>query len=214
MLDFNPMPSYSKAPRGLFVPPRVMSIFTHTSISPSPSLRHCPGRYTFHAGRNLPDKGFRYLRTVRVTAVVHRGFSSKLSLLPLTFRHWTGISPYTSAFALAGTCDLVKQSPGPFHCGLIFSEAPLLPKLRGQIAEFLNEGSLDHLRMFVPTHQCRFAVRTLTFSSFGFSRQSGPGKVISGFPSTSPTPFRGQGHTMSNRHALPASLCHLAFKRK
>ena len=49
-------------------------IFTDMSISPSLSPRQCPDRYAFRAGRNLPDKEFRYLRTVRVTAAVHRGF--------------------------------------------------------------------------------------------------------------------------------------------
>jgi hypothetical protein len=38
-------------------------------------------------------------------------------------------------------------------------EALLLPKLRSYFAEFLNEGSLDHLRVLTPTYQCRFAVR-------------------------------------------------------
>ena len=78
MLNLNPIPSYSKAPRGLFVLSWVARIFTGTSISPSPSLRQRPGRYAFRAGRNLPDKGFRYLRTVIVTAVANRGFSSML----------------------------------------------------------------------------------------------------------------------------------------
>ncbi|KAL0763586.1 hypothetical protein Bca101_079737 [Brassica carinata] len=41
------------------------------SISPSLSPRQCPDRYAFRAGRNLPDKEFRYLRTVIVTAAVH-----------------------------------------------------------------------------------------------------------------------------------------------
>jgi hypothetical protein len=71
------MTSYSQAPRGLFVLLRVVRIFTHTSISPGPSLRQCPDRYAFRAGRNLPDKEFRYLRTVIVTAAVHRGFGSE-----------------------------------------------------------------------------------------------------------------------------------------
>ena len=74
------MASCSKAPRGLFVLLRVLRILTQTSISPGPSLRQCPTRYTFRAGRNLPDKEFRYLRTVIVTAAVHRGFDSKLHL--------------------------------------------------------------------------------------------------------------------------------------
>ena len=114
----SPMPSYSKAPRGLFVLSRVTRIFTGLAISPSPSLRQRSGRYTIRAGRNLPDKGFRYLRTVIVTAAVHRGFGSELCSqanepIPLTFRHWAGVSPYTSPFGLAETCVFDKQSPEP-----------------------------------------------------------------------------------------------------
>ena len=54
---------------------QVVRIFTDKSISPSLSPRQRPDRYAFRAGRNLPDKEFRYLRTVIVTAAVHRGFS-------------------------------------------------------------------------------------------------------------------------------------------
>ena len=57
---------------------RVTGIFTGTTSSPSRSLRQSHDRYAIRAGRNLPDKEFRYLRTVIVTAAVHRGFSSKL----------------------------------------------------------------------------------------------------------------------------------------
>ena len=112
------MPSCSKAPWGLSVLVRVNGIFTAIAISPSPSLRQCPYHYAIRAGRNLPDKEFRYLRTVIVTAAVYRGFDSELAPLLLTFRHWAGVSPYMSAFALARTCVFAKQSPGPFHCGL------------------------------------------------------------------------------------------------
>src|SRR5690554_400897 len=70
--------SYSKGARGLFVPLRVTGIFTDTTISPSSWPRQCPDRCTIRAGRNLPDKEFRYLRTVIVTAAVYRGFSSTL----------------------------------------------------------------------------------------------------------------------------------------
>lgn len=140
----NAMTSCSKAPRGLFVQLRVTRIFTRTSISPSPSLRQRSARYAFRAGRNLPDKEFRYLRTVIVTAAVHRGFNSELAPLLLTFRHWAGVSPYTSACALAQTCVFGKQSAEPFHCDQP-ALAPLLPKLRGYVAEFLNEGSLVRL---------------------------------------------------------------------
>jgi hypothetical protein len=72
------MLSYSKGARGLSVPLRVNGIFTVTTISPSSWLRQCSDRYTIRAGRNLPDKEFRYLRTVIVTAAVYRGFDSKL----------------------------------------------------------------------------------------------------------------------------------------
>ncbi|ABZ84888.1 conserved hypothetical protein [Heliomicrobium modesticaldum Ice1] len=73
----NPMSGYSKALRGLSVLSQVTRFFTGRSISPSPSLRQCPDRYAFRAGRNLPDKEFRYLRTVIVTAAVYWGFGSK-----------------------------------------------------------------------------------------------------------------------------------------
>ena len=91
-----PAPNCSKAPRGLFVLPREGRIFTATSISPRPPSRQRPDRDTFRAGRNLPDKEFRYLRTVIVTAAVYRGFGSRLAPLPLTFRHWAGVSRHTS----------------------------------------------------------------------------------------------------------------------
>jgi hypothetical protein len=72
------MLSYSKGSRGLSVPLRVPGIFTGTTISPSSWLRQSPNRYTIRAGRNLPDKEFRYLRTVIVTAAVYQGFGSGL----------------------------------------------------------------------------------------------------------------------------------------
>ncbi len=74
------MRSCSKGSRGLSVPLRVNGIFTVTTISPSSWLRQRPDRYTIRAGRNLPDKEFRYLRTVIVTAAVYRGFNSMLLL--------------------------------------------------------------------------------------------------------------------------------------
>ena len=79
-----PMLSYSEGSRGLSVPLRVSGIFTATTISPSSWLRQCPDRYTIRAGRNLPDKEFRYLRTVIVTAAVYRGFNSMLLACAMT----------------------------------------------------------------------------------------------------------------------------------
>ena len=115
-------PGCSKAPRGLFVLSWETRIFTGISISPSPLLRQRSSRYSLRAGRNLPDKEFRYLRTVIVTAAVHRGFASSLrTRVRFTFRHWAGVSPYTSACALAETCVFGKQSLEPISC------SPLTP---------------------------------------------------------------------------------------
>ena len=77
----NPILSCSKAPWGLSVLSRVTGIFTGTTISPGGLLRQCPDRYTIRAGQNLPDKEFRYLRTVIVTAAVYWGLGSMLRLL-------------------------------------------------------------------------------------------------------------------------------------
>ena len=43
-------------------------------------MRQRGSRYAIRAGRNLPDKEFRYLRTVIVTAAVYWGFGSVLLL--------------------------------------------------------------------------------------------------------------------------------------
>jgi len=130
MLNPNPISSCSKASWGLFVQLREKSIFTPLAISPSPLLRQSSSRYAIRAGRNSPDKEFRYLRTVIVTAGVHPRFGSELALLPLTFGHWPGISPYTSACAFAGTCVFVKQSLDVFCCSPRRAGASLIPKLR------------------------------------------------------------------------------------
>ena len=76
-----PVSSWSKAPWGLSVLAQVTSIFTGTSISPGALSRQRSNHYAFRAGRNLPDKEFRYLRTVIVTAAVYWGLNSKLRLL-------------------------------------------------------------------------------------------------------------------------------------
>ena len=81
-------------------------------------MRQCPDRYAIRAGRNLPDKEFRYLRTVIVTAAVHQGLDLERELRLVTFWHWAGVSPYTSPYGLAETCVFGKQSPGLFRCGL------------------------------------------------------------------------------------------------
>ena len=119
-----PMTSYSKGAWGLFVLLRGLGILTETAISPSAWSRQCPSRYAIRAGRNLPDKEFRYLRTVIVTAAVYRGFGSKLRPCELT-------SPlnlpapgrsqclYVILLDFADTCVFAKQSLEPILCGLL-----------------------------------------------------------------------------------------------
>ena len=81
----DPIAGYSKGARGLFVLSRVLGILTETPISPSLRRRQRPNHYAIRAGRNLPDKEFRYLRTVIVTAAVYRGFSQELRVTPNPF---------------------------------------------------------------------------------------------------------------------------------
>ena len=68
------MSSCSKGARGLSVQLREAGIFTGTTNSLSLSSRQRPTRYAIHAGRNLPDKELRYLRTLIVRAAVYRSF--------------------------------------------------------------------------------------------------------------------------------------------
>ena len=127
---------------------RVVGIFTDIAISPGPCLRQCSDRYAIRAGRNLPDKEFRYLRTVIVTAAVHQDLISELAPLHVIFWHWAGITPYTSTCVLAESCVFGKQSPELFSCG------PISKLDIGQIlsrsydryfAEFLKHGYPVHL---------------------------------------------------------------------
>src|SRR3954464_10019290 len=154
-----PMTSYSKGAWGLFVLSRGLGILTETAISPSTWSRQCPSRYAIRAGRNLPDKEFRYLRTVIVTAAVYRGFDQELAPHHLTFRHRAGVTPYTSTSnVFAECCVFDKQSQPPILCGRFQlgrvnppyrNAAHLLPKLRCQFAEFLLLSSLKRLRIFI-----------------------------------------------------------------
>jgi hypothetical protein len=146
------MPSCSKAARGLFVLLRTDGIFTVNALSPSSSSRQYPYHYAIRAGQNLPDKEFRYLRTVIVTAAVHRGFSSLREQLPLTFRHRAGVSPYTSTFVLAQTYVFGKQLHGFLSCSPI-----TLPTKWGatkQASRIKNPRKLDFHQAQIPCGHC------------------------------------------------------------
>src|SRR5690606_6693954 len=100
--DRTPISGCSKGPRGLSVLLQLTSIFTRTSISPGLWLRQWESRYAIRAGRNLPDKEFRYLRTVIVTAAVYRGLGSELRV------------PY-------GTLTLPRNLPAPGRRHSVYS---------------------------------------------------------------------------------------------
>ena len=200
------MASCSKGAWGLFVLSRGLGILTETAISPSTWSRQCPSRYAIRAGRNLPDKEFRYLRTVIVTAAVYRGFGSKLRACALT-------SPlnlpapgrrqciYGALCGLACTCVFAKQSLGPIHCdprerrarSSVPPRASLLPKLRDHYAEFLDPVSLVHLRLLAsPTcvglRYGRPAAPPVTF----LARRLYAARAFRRTPSPSPLGFRLQ----------------------
>jgi hypothetical protein len=136
---------------------QVVRIFTDNPISPSLSPRHRPDRYAFRAGRNLPDKEFRYLRTVIVTAAVHRGFSRQLQGCPLTnFLNLPALGrrqpPYCVYTTLRRPVFLVNSRLDLFTATHMLIWAPLLPKLRGHFAEFLRESYLAPLSLLnLPT---------------------------------------------------------------
>ena len=52
-------------------------------------------------------------------------------------------------------------------------QAPLLPKLRGKLAEFLEEDSFERLGSVLPVYLCWIAVRAHIFLVRGFSRECG-----------------------------------------
>ena len=148
--------SCSQGARGLSVLMRVTGIFTGITSSLCPSLRQLSDRYAIRAGRNLPDKEFRYLRTVIVTAAIHWGFDSELRSeeltsplnLPALGRRQP---PYVVFTTLRRPVFLLNSRLRQFSAtAFLVNAATLLPKLRVHFAEFLNEGSHKHLRILIP----------------------------------------------------------------
>src|SRR4051812_20002804 len=88
-----PTSSCSKGSRGLSVQPRVLGIFTETTISPDPSKRQRPTRYAIRAGRNLPDKEFRSLSySVMPTKDMSNGNGTPFDAAPLHVAMQMGLS--------------------------------------------------------------------------------------------------------------------------
>jgi hypothetical protein len=151
---------------------RVIGIFTDIAISPGSCLRQCPDRYAIRAGQNLPDKEFRYLRTVIVTAAVHQDLVSELAPLHVIFWHWAGITPYTSTCVFAESCVFGKQSPGLVSCArqskVLWREV-LSRSYDRCFAEFLKHDYPVRLSVLTLVHECSITVRLQVFSRRRFS---------------------------------------------
>ncbi len=99
--------------------PQIPRIFTGISISLSLCWRQQGSRYVIHAGRNLPDKEFRYLWTVIVTAAVYWGLDQMLLKHPnFTYQHRADVRLYTSSYDFAESCVFDKQSLPSFQLHL------------------------------------------------------------------------------------------------
>ena len=177
----SPIQSYSKGSWGLSVFPRGDCIITNISTSLSLWRRQCGHHYAIRAGRNLPDKEFRYLRTVIVTAAVYWDFDQELAPHQLIFQHRAGVTPYTSTFVFAECCVFIKQLQPPILCDLIglhprglhLLKAHLLPKLRCQFAEFLLQSSLKRLRILISRTSVGLRYGRLWLKLSGFSWKQG-----------------------------------------
>ena len=78
-------------------------------------------------------------------------------------------------FLVNSRLDPFTAAPSAFHRkGGQPTGAPLLPKLRGQFAEFLNEGYLDHLSIFYLSTCVGLGTGTRVLPR-GFSRRRGIG---------------------------------------
>jgi hypothetical protein len=175
----------SKGARGLFVLRRATGVFTGTTNSQCSTLRQRSNRYAIRAGRNLPDKEFRYLRTVIVTAAVYRGFNSRLRPCGLT-------SPFNLpapgrrqtlyvVFDFAEPCVFSKQSLEPLNCNspMLRGARPLTswstpsPEVTGSFCLVPKRGVSLGPEYFLLAYLCRFAVRVHEDLLRGFSRQRG-----------------------------------------
>jgi hypothetical protein len=190
--DRNSLLGCSEGARGLSVLQRATGVFTGASTSLSGLPRQRSHRYSIHAGRNLPDKEFRYLRTVIVTAAVYRGFGSELrpdcsGLTPLLNLPAPGRSQALYVrLTFAEPCVFGKQSREPFHCDPLGlrprrttpQRAPLIPKLRGYFAEFLGKLKLTRLRIFSLSTCVGLRYGRLQNSRRSFSRRHGIGRLV------------------------------------
>src|SRR5215510_9037742 len=145
---------------------RVTGIFTGTTSSLRCSLRQSPDRYAIRAGRNLPDKEFRYLRTVIVTAAIHWGFNSRLHPCELTSPFNLPAlgrrqPPYVVLTTLRRPVFLVNSRLALFTAAWITPGTPY-PEVTGLICRVPERAFSQAPEDSLPTYLCRFAVRSPT----------------------------------------------------
>src|SRR4029450_9611718 len=99
----DPISGYSKGARGLSVQSRVSGIFTAATVSPSSCRRQQSSRYTIRAGRNLPDKEFRYLRHCCYLPADCSGRPGRLNSAWLSMSPWR--SDHIITLRLTLLCD-------------------------------------------------------------------------------------------------------------
>ena len=127
----------SSRPTGILWPVRQKSKFTE------PLLGTAGLSLNLRASRQLSGKVLRYLKRVIVTPAVYWSFAPLNR--SLRYQHWAGISHHTRPFEFAMTYVFIKQSESPGLCDLSLTrQAPLLPKLRGQFADFPKESLSRH----------------------------------------------------------------------
>jgi len=73
-----------------------MGIHLHQAVFSNTVRMHSVHCYAIRAGWNLPDKKFRYLRTIIVTDLVYWSFDQELALPHASFQHRAGVTLYTS----------------------------------------------------------------------------------------------------------------------
>ena len=89
--------------------------------------RQCGHRYAIRAGRNLPDKEFRYLRTVIVTAAVYWDFNQELAPHHLIFQHRAGVNTLYVHFRVCRVLVLLNSRSHRFFAtplGSLCSSSP------------------------------------------------------------------------------------------
>jgi hypothetical protein len=177
-------------------------------------LRQRSDRDAFRAGRNLPDKEFRYLRTVIVTAAVHWGFGSRRETSPLNLPALGRRQPlYVRGFAFAETCVFGKQSPEPGPCASpelpeqVRSPVQRTPSSEGTGSFLPSSLTRDHSSTWVystslPVSDCGTGTQSSPVAAFRGCSGLTPSAFPEGNPSCSPLGQRPRGLTQG----LPTSL--------